>query len=118
MTESGDVFPGLVGESNAIQEVRGMMGQVANTEVSVLITGESGTGKGLLLELHINSNRQKNHLFHNCGAIPNELWKVNCLGMKKAHSLVLFQHALAVLNLLMGVLYFLMKSEICLKHAG
>ena len=43
-------------------------------------------------------------------------WKVNCLDMKKAHSLELFQHALVVLNLLMGVLYFLMKSEICLLN--
>ena len=72
---SSDVFPGLVGESDAIQEVRRMMGQVANTEVSVLITGESGTGKEVVARnLHINSNRaEKPFIPINCGAIPNEL---------------------------------------------
>ena len=32
-------------------------------------------------------------------------WKVNCLDMKKAHSLALFQHALVALNLLWGYLF-------------
>ena len=52
-----------------------MMGQVANTEVSVLITGESGTGKEVVARnLHISSNRaEKPFIPINCGAIPNEL---------------------------------------------
>ena len=49
---SSDVFPGLVGESDAIQEVRRMMGQVANTEVSVLITESRVLGKRLLLGIY------------------------------------------------------------------
>ena len=82
---SSDVFPGLVGESDAIQEVRRMMGQVANTEVSVLITGESGTGKEVVARnLHINSNRaEKPFIPINCGAIPNELLESELFGHEK-----------------------------------
>ena len=79
------MFPGLVGESDAIQEVRRMMGQVANTEVSVLITGESGTGKEVVARnLHINSSRaEKPFIPINCGAIPNELLESELFGHEK-----------------------------------
>ena len=82
---SSDVFPGLVGESDAIQQVRRMMGQVANTEVSVLITGESGTGKEVVARnLHINSSRaEKPFIPINCGAIPNELLESELFGHEK-----------------------------------
>ena len=82
---SSDVFPGLVGEIYAIQEVRRMMGQVANTEVSVLITGESGTGKEVVARnLHINSSRVKKPFIPiNCGAIPNELLESELFGHEK-----------------------------------
>ena len=82
---SSDVFPGLVGESDAIQEVRRVMGQVANTEVSVLITGESGTGKEVVARnLHINSSRaEKPFIPINCGAIPNELLESELFGHEK-----------------------------------
>lgn len=41
-----NLFRSLVGTSRAIQHVRQMMQQVADTDASVLILGESGTGKG------------------------------------------------------------------------
>ena len=82
---NSDVFPGLVGESRAIQEVRRMMGQVANKEVSVLITGESGTGKEVVARnLHLNSSRaEKPFIPINCGAIPNELLESELFGHEK-----------------------------------
>ena len=82
---NNDIFPGLVGESHAIQQVRRMMGQVANTEVSVLITGESGTGKEVVARsLHINSSRaEKPFIPINCGAIPNELLESELFGHEK-----------------------------------
>ena len=51
---------GIIGESDQIQEMLTLIGQVANTDISVLITGESGAGKevvgsgflGRLLLLH------------------------------------------------------------------
>jgi DNA-binding NtrC family response regulator len=38
---------GIIGESAQIQEMLALIGQVANTDISVLITGESGSGKEL-----------------------------------------------------------------------
>ena len=80
-----NMFRSLVGKSKAIQRVRHMMGQVANTEVSVLITGESGTGKELVARnLHLNSARaDKPFVPINCGAIPRELLESELFGHEK-----------------------------------
>ncbi len=79
------MFHSLVGNSPAIQQVRYMMGQVANTEVSVLITGESGTGKEVVARnLHQNSARaDKPFVPINCGAIPRELLESELFGHEK-----------------------------------
>jgi sigma-54 specific flagellar transcriptional regulator A len=80
-----NMFRSLVGHSNAIQRVRHMMGQVANSEVSVLITGESGTGKEVVARnLHLNSARaDKPFVPINCGAIPRELLESELFGHEK-----------------------------------
>ena len=80
-----NMFRSLVGQSQAIQRVRHMMGQVANTEVSVLITGESGTGKEVVARnLHLNSTRaDKPFVPINCGAIPRELLESELFGHEK-----------------------------------
>jgi sigma-54 dependent transcriptional regulator, flagellar regulatory protein len=80
-----NMFRSLVGNSDAINKVRHMMGQVANTEVSVLITGESGTGKEVVARnLHLNSSRaDKPFVPINCGAIPRELLESELFGHEK-----------------------------------
>ena len=80
-----NMFRSLVGKSKAVQKVRQMMGQVANTEVSVLITGESGTGKEIVARnLHLNSTRlEKPFIPINCGAIPRELLESELFGHEK-----------------------------------
>ena len=80
-----NMFRSLVGHSAAIQRVRHMMGQVANSEVSVLITGESGTGKEVVARnLHLNSARaDKPFVPINCGAIPRELLESELFGHEK-----------------------------------
>jgi sigma-54 specific flagellar transcriptional regulator A len=80
-----NMFRSLVGNSEPIQRVRHMMGQVANTEVSVLITGESGTGKEVVARnLHLNSSRSdKSFVPINCGAIPRELLESELFGHEK-----------------------------------
>ena len=50
---------GIIGESDQIQEMLALIGQVANTDISVLITGESGSGKELVAKaVHKNSRRK------------------------------------------------------------
>lgn len=80
-----NMFRSLVGESEKIELVRKMMGQVANTEVSVLITGESGTGKEVVARnLHNNSSRAQGAFVPiNCGAIPRELLESELFGHEK-----------------------------------
>ena len=80
-----NMFRSLVGNSAAIQHVRHMMGQVANTEVSVLITGDSGTGKEVVARnLHLNSARSdKPFVPINCGAIPRDLLESELFGHEK-----------------------------------
>lgn len=80
-----NMFRSLVGQSQAVQKVRHMMGQVANSEVSVLITGESGTGKEVVARnLHLNSARaDKPFIPINCGAIPRELLESELFGHEK-----------------------------------
>lgn len=80
-----NMFRSLVGVSPAIQRIRQIMGQVANKEVSVLITGDSGTGKEVVARnLHLNSNRaSKPFVPINCGAIPRELLESELFGHEK-----------------------------------
>ena len=80
-----NMFRSLVGNSQAVERVRHMMGQVANSEVSVLITGESGTGKEVVARnLHLNSSRaDKPFIPINCGAIPRELLESELFGHEK-----------------------------------
>ena len=80
-----NMFRSLVGRSPAIQQVRQMMGQVANTELSVLIMGESGTGKEVVARnLHLHSSRAEQPFVPiNCGAIPMELLESELFGHEK-----------------------------------
>ena len=80
-----NMFRSLVGRSPALERVRYLMGQVADTEVSVLITGESGTGKEVVARsLHNNSARAgKPFIPVNCGAIPAELLESELFGHEK-----------------------------------
>ena len=79
------LFRSLVGTSREIQNVREMMAQVADKDVSVLITGESGTGKDVVARnLHYNSpRRDKPFVPVNCGAIPAELLESELFGHEK-----------------------------------
>lgn len=72
----------LVGQSAAMRSVLEEARQVAPSMASVLITGESGTGKGLLARfLHQQSPRRERRLVTvNCGAIPEALLESELFG--------------------------------------
>jgi sigma-54 specific flagellar transcriptional regulator A len=80
-----DLFRSLVGSSRAIQHVRKLIEQVADSEANVLILGESGTGKEVVARnLHYHSAR-RDHPFVpvNCGAIPGDLLESELFGHEK-----------------------------------
>jgi transcriptional regulator with PAS, ATPase and Fis domain len=68
-------FENIIGKSKAIRDVLEMVKKVANTQATVIITGDSGTGKELIaLALHGHSDRRdKLFLPVNCGALPETL---------------------------------------------
>lgn len=75
----------IVGESEAIMDVKEAIAKVAPTEARVMITGENGTGKELVARwLHEQSNRSKGPLVEvNCAAIPSELIESELFGHEK-----------------------------------
>ena len=75
----------LVGRSQAFIEVMKQVGRVSNTDLAVLLTGESGTGKALVATaIHHHSGRaDKPFVIVNCGAIPAELIEAELFGHVK-----------------------------------
>jgi DNA-binding NtrC family response regulator len=75
----------IIGESQAIKEIKEMIARVAPTDARVLITGENGTGKELVArQIHEQSNRSKAPLIEvNCAAIPSELIESELFGHEK-----------------------------------
>jgi two-component system, NtrC family, nitrogen regulation response regulator NtrX len=75
----------IVGESEAINQVKDMINKVAPTEARILITGLNGTGKELVAhQIHEKSNRAKGPFVEvNCAAIPSELIESELFGHEK-----------------------------------
>lgn len=78
-------FGELIGASEAMQEVYGMIEKVAPTDATVLILGESGTGKEVVAdEIHRRSPRAGGPMVKiNCAAIPETLIESELFGHEK-----------------------------------
>ena len=78
-------LPTIIGNSAALQRVLGMVRVVAPTEATVLIQGETGTGKELIAEaIHKCSNRSNGPLVKvNCAAIPAGLLESELFGHER-----------------------------------
>ena len=76
---------GIVGQSSGIRQALDRVRQVAATEITVLIQGESGVGKELFAQaIHELSARRHNPmLIMNCGAIPEGLIESELFGAEK-----------------------------------
>jgi len=75
----------MIGESEALNNIKDMIERVAPTNARVLITGENGTGKELVARwLHEKSNRAHAPFIEvNCAAIPSELIESQLFGHEK-----------------------------------
>lgn len=75
----------MIGESDAINQIKDIIEKVAPTEARVLITGPNGTGKELVAhQLHEKSERSSFPLVEvNCAAIPSELIESELFGHVK-----------------------------------
>jgi two-component system response regulator AtoC len=78
-------FENLIGKSRAMQEIFGLIEQVAGSRSTVMIYGKSGTGKELVAKaVHYNSPRSdKAFVAVNCAAIPAELLESELFGHEK-----------------------------------
>ena len=78
-------FDTLVGESKAMQEVFQLMRKVIPTDTTVLLVGETGTGKELIARaIHYNGPRkQKLFVAQNCSALPDTLLESELFGHVK-----------------------------------
>jgi len=75
----------LLGQSQKMKEIEGLIEKVAKTNSTVMILGETGTGKELVAhEIHARSLRAQNPMITvNCAAIPSELLESELFGHEK-----------------------------------
>ncbi|MCK4235587.1 MAG: sigma 54-interacting transcriptional regulator [Candidatus Krumholzibacteria bacterium] len=78
-------FSGIIGKSKAMQDIFSTIRKIASLSTTILIQGETGTGKELIARaIHFNGNRKDKHLVTiNCGAMPGELLESELFGHRK-----------------------------------
>jgi DNA-binding NtrC family response regulator len=78
-------FKNIIGISDPMQKVFSLMERISRTDSTVLILGETGTGKELVARaIHFNSERQNRPLVTvHCGAIPEALLESELFGYEK-----------------------------------
>ncbi len=78
-------FAGIIGESPALQKVLEQVAIVATSDATVLLLGETGTGKGLIARALHHASKRKDRAFVslNCAAIPTGLLESELFGHEK-----------------------------------
>ncbi|MEE4362706.1 MAG: sigma-54 dependent transcriptional regulator [Desulfotignum sp.] len=78
-------FESMIGQSPAMQKIFRLIQDIADTESTVLITGETGSGKGLAAKAIHSSSRVSEGPFVavNCGAIPKHIMESELFGHQK-----------------------------------
>ncbi|MFO7985564.1 MAG: sigma-54 dependent transcriptional regulator [Desulfatiglandaceae bacterium] len=75
-------YEGIIGKSRRMKAIYELVEKVADSESTVVITGESGTGKGMVARAIHNrsSRRDRSFITINCGAIPETLLESELFG--------------------------------------
>ena len=74
---------GIIGQNKQIEKVLKIIGKVAPTNLTLLLEGETGSGKELFARIiHLNSNRKK-FVAVNCGAFPSDIIESELFGHVK-----------------------------------
>jgi two-component system response regulator HupR/HoxA len=78
-------FDGVIGESVAMQRVFDVMEKVAGTDATVLLTGETGTGKDVIAKTihYVGPRKSKRFVAQNCGALPDTLLESELFGHRR-----------------------------------
>ena len=107
--DKASMFEEIVGSSAALKEVLSRVSQVAPTDATVLLTGETGTGKELIARAIHKRSRRASHAFVsvNCAAIPPALIGSELFGHEKGAFTGALQRRLGRFELAEGGTIFL-----------
>ncbi len=83
--KSRSQYEQFIGDSPKMMQVKGVIEQVANSELTVLIRGESGTGKEIVARMMHSMSSRADETFTkvNCAAIPRDLLEAELFGYEK-----------------------------------
>jgi transcriptional regulator with GAF, ATPase, and Fis domain len=107
--DKGSMFEEIVGTSPPLQRVLSLVSKVAPTDSTVLITGETGTGKELVARAIHSRSRRSSRAFVsvNCAAIPRDLIASELFGHEKGSFTGAVQRRLGRFELAQGGTIFL-----------
>jgi DNA-binding NtrC family response regulator len=82
---SGSPVTPLIGDSHGMRRIRGYIARVAASDASVIITGETGTGKEIVAQMVHDRSRRRSGPFVavNCAAIPDSLIESELFGHER-----------------------------------
>jgi two-component system response regulator AtoC len=80
-----DIHQIIFSNSSNMGKIKAIIDEISKTDITVLIKGESGTGKGLLAQaIHLSSQRKDKPLVKvNCAAIPKGLLESELFGFER-----------------------------------
>ena len=83
--EKKHIFDNIIGQSDPMKEIFNIVKKVSNSNTTIIINGETGTGKGLIAKaIHESSERSQNPFIQiNCGAISEGLLESELFGHVK-----------------------------------
>jgi len=110
-----DNYPDIIGQAQSMQEIFRIIGKLSQSNATILINGESGSGKELVANaIHKNSNRKdKAFIAINTAAIPKDLLEAELFGYEKGAFTGANQLRKGRFEKHMKARYFLMKLVIC-----